>query len=164
MRQRYYGTVCCTLLLLSVPSLVNTFMKVFLLVALFTALNSQAQSSDETAIRHVLQTQTDTWNRGDINGFMQTYWKSDSLMFIGSNGVVWGWQQTLDNYKKRYPDKMAMGTLSFAIIEVRKLSSDYYFVSGKWMLRRAADAPSGYYTLLLRKIDGAWQIVSDHSS
>ena len=91
-------------------------MKVFLLVAVLAALNSQAQSSNETAIRHLLQTQTETWNRGDINGFMQTYWKSDSLMFIGSKGIVWGWQQTLDNYKKRYPGLAAMGTLSFDII------------------------------------------------
>lgn len=116
------------------------------------------------AIRQLLQTQTETWNRGDINGFMQTYWKSDSLQFVGRNGVVWGWQQTLDNYKKRYPDKAAMGTLSFDIIEVRRLSEEYYYVTGKWTLQRTADAPSGYYTLLLRRIDGIWKIVSDHTS
>lgn len=140
-------------------------MKIFLLpLAVLIAAVATAQTGDEAAIRTLLQTQTESWNRGDVDGFMQTYWKSDSLMFIGKSGVVWGWQQTRDNYKKSYPDKAAMGTLSFDIIQVKKLSADYYHVTGRWMLKRAADAPSGHYTLVLRKVDGAWKIVSDHSS
>jgi len=135
-------------------------LPLFLLLTIFCA----AQSDDETAIRKLMQTQTDAWNRGDLEGFMQTYWKNDSLTFIGKHGVTHGWQQTLDNYKKGYPDKAAMGTLSFDIIEVKKLSGDYYYVTGGWKLQRTADAPSGYYTLLLRKIKGEWKIVSDHSS
>lgn len=142
------------------------FMKHLLLImaCAFLCVGVQAQKGDEKAIRHLLQQQTAAWNEGNLHGFMQTYWQSDSLMFIGKNGVVWGWQKTLDNYKKGYPDKEAMGTLSFDIIQVKKLSADYYYVVGKWMLQRAADAPNGHYTLLLRKIKGAWKIVSDHSS
>jgi ketosteroid isomerase-like protein len=135
----------------------------FLLIALLP-LTAMAQSGNERAIRNLLQHQTEAWNRGDLEGFMQTYWKSDSLMFIGKNGVVWGWQRTLDNYKKGYPDKAAMGKLSFDIIQVKKLSQKYYSVTGKWMLQREKDAPSGHYTLLLRRIGGQWKIVSDHSS
>ena len=123
-----------------------------------------AQTSDETAIRGLLQTQTKAWNAGDLEGFMQTYWHSDSLLFIGKSGVTRGWQMTLDNYKKNYPDKAAMGTLSFDIIQVKKLSENYYHVIGKWTLQRTADAPSGHYTLLLQKIKGEWKIISDHSS
>lgn len=143
----------------------NSCMKPLLLsVFLISTVVCRAQSNDENAIRTLLQTQTETWNRGDLNGFMQTYWHSDSLTFVGRRGVTHGWQQTLDNYKKNYPDKAAMGTLSFDIIEIKKLSEDYYYVTGGWKLQRAADAPFGYYTLLLRKINGAWKIVSDHSS
>ena len=137
---------------------------VLVLLLLSITTFSKAQSNDEAQIRALMQTQTTAWNRGDLEGFMQTYWKSDSLTFIGKRGVTHGWQQTLDNYKKGYPDKAAMGTLSFDIIEVKKLSDDYYYVTGGWKLQRAADAPSGFYTLLLRKINGAWKIVSDHSS
>lgn len=135
-------------------------LSIFLFIAAFCT----AQSSDEAAIRKLLQTQTEAWNRGDLEGFMQTYWQSDSLTFIGKHGVTRGWQQTLDNYKKGYPDKAAMGTLSFDMIQIKKLSADYYYVTGGWKLQRAADAPSGYYTLLLQKIKGVWKIVSDHSS
>ena len=137
-----------------------------LLLLLFLTVTAVAgaQSKNEKAIRTLLHTQTGAWNRGDLEGFMQTYWQSDSLLFIGKSGVTRGWQKTLDNYKRGYPDKAAMGTLSFDIIQVKKLSRKYYHVTGKWMLQRAADAPSGHYTLLLRKINGAWKIVSDHSS
>jgi ketosteroid isomerase-like protein len=137
-----------------------------LLLLLFLTVTAVAgaQSKNERAIRALLHIQTQAWNRGDLEGFMQTYWQSDSLLFIGKSGVTRGWQKTLDNYKRGYPDKAAMGTLAFDIIQVKKLSRKYYHVTGKWMLQRAADAPSGHYTLLLRKINGAWKIVSDHSS
>lgn len=137
---------------------------VLVLLFLTAAIGATAQTSDETQIRALLQAQTESWNHGDLDGFMQTYWKSDSLLFIGKSGVVWGWQKTLDNYKRGYPNTAAMGTLSFTIIQVKKLSGDYYYVTGKWLLKRAADAPSGHYTLLLRKINNSWKIVSDHSS
>lgn len=136
----------------------------FFLLFFSAGLLCQAQSKDEQQIRHLLTMQTQSWNRGDIEGFMQTYWKSDSLMFIGKSGVQWGWQQTLNNYKKSYPDTTAMGQLSFDILQIRKLSNEYYYVVGKWMLQRTIGDLSGHYDLLLRKINGKWVIVADHSS
>ena len=138
-------------------------MKIFLfLLALPFLVHSQ--SKDEQEIRRLLATQTQEWNKGDIEGFMQTYWKSDSLMFIGKTGVHFGWQNTLNNYKKSYPDTTAMGKLSFDIIFVRKLSPEYFYVVGKWMLQRSIGDLSGHYDLLLKKIKGKWCIISDHSS
>jgi len=123
-----------------------------------------AQKGEEAKIRKLLLTQTESWNRGDIEGFMQTYWKSDSLMFIGKSGVTRGWQKTLENYKKGYPDTAAMGKLSFDILSVQQLSPESCFVVGKWMLKRSIGDVSGHYTLLLRKMKGQWVIVADHSS
>lgn len=131
---------------------------------LLASLGAFAQKSADMEIRRLLAVQTESWNRGDVEGFMQTYWKSDSLMFIGKKGVVRGWQQTLDNYKKGYPDTAAMGKLSFDIVEVKPLSKEYAFVVGKWMLKRSIGDVSGHYTLLLRRIKGQWKIVADHSS
>lgn len=136
----------------------------FFLVFFSIGFLSRSQSKDEQQIRQLLATQTESWNRGDIEGFMQTYWKSDSLMFIGKSGVKWGWQQTLNNYKKGYPDTTAMGKLSFDILQVKKLSDEYYYLVGKWMLQRTIGDLSGHYDLLLRKIKGKWLIVADHSS
>jgi ketosteroid isomerase-like protein len=136
----------------------------FLFLFLLCCSTSFSQNKEEKQIRQLLQEQTKSWNKGDIEGFMQTYWKSDSLMFIGKSGVKWGWKTTLENYKKGYPDTAAMGQLSFNILQVKKLSPEYYYVVGKWMLKRTIGDLSGHYDLLLRKIKGKWVIVADHSS
>jgi len=131
---------------------------------LLTCFSVKAQSGGEKEIRALLTAQTESWNKGDLESFMQPYWKSDSLMFVGKSGVVWGWQPTLDNYKKGYPNRDAMGQLSFDIILVKELSKEYYHVTGKWMLKRTIGDLSGHYTLLLRKMAGQWKIIYDHSS
>ncbi|HEY1115173.1 MAG TPA: DUF4440 domain-containing protein [Chitinophagaceae bacterium] len=138
--------------------------KLLFISLLLASVTAFSQPKEEAAIRRLLTLQTEAWNRGNIEAFMQTYWKSDSLMFIGKKGVVRGWQPTLDNYKKGYPDTASMGKLSFDILEVKPLSKEYAFVVGKWMLQRSIGDLSGHYTLLLRKIRGQWKIVADHSS
>lgn len=125
-----------------------------------------AQQSDETAIRNVLYTQQQAWNNGNIEGFMQAYWKNDSLMFIGKRGITYGWQQTLQNYKTGYPDKAAMGVLQFDIISIHVCENGTAHVIGKWDLHRNADKGNlgGCFTLLMRKIKNTWVIVADHTS
>jgi hypothetical protein len=96
--------------------------------------------------------------------FHGPYWHSDSLMFIGKSGVTYGWENTLKNYQKGYPDTAAMGKLRFDIIQVKRLSAIYYHVVGKWHLTRSIGNLDGHFTLMLRKIKNKWVIVSDHSS
>jgi hypothetical protein len=135
-----------------------------LLLSIVSSFFASAQSADELAVRRLLDTQVQAWNRGDITGFMDGYWKSDSLTFIGKTGVHYGWQPTLDNYKKGYPDTVAMGKLSFHILQVKRLSFQYFYIIGKWKLQRSIGDLEGHYDLLLKKIKGKWVIVSDHSS
>ncbi len=137
-----------------------------LLFFLFLSLASHsiAQSSDEKAVRKILNDQALAWNRGDIDGFMKGYWENDSLMFIGKSGVTYGWNNTLNNYKKIIPIPAAMGKLSFHILTVTKLSSQYFHVVGKWSLQRSIGDLNGHFTLLFKKIGGTWAIIADHSS
>lgn len=98
---------------------------------------SFAQSKDEILIRNVLQTQQNAWNKGLLTNFMEGYWKNDSLMFIGKSGITYGWQKTLENYKKAYPDTASMGKLKFTLLQLKLLSTGYYFATGKWHLQRS---------------------------
>ena len=140
-------------------------MKKFVLIGfLVFAINSIAQSADELAIRKVLNDQTAAWNNGNIEAFMKGYWENDSLMFVGKNGITYGWQNTLNNYKKNYPDTSAMGKLSFTLISVKQLSSQHFFIAGKWYLKRSIGDISGHFTLLFKKIKSHWVIITDHSS
>ena len=140
-------------------------MKKWLVILLVVIVSdSSAQSKDEKTIRQLLDRQTADWNRGDVAAFMNGYWENDSLMFIGKSGVTYGWTNTLNNYKKGYPDTAAMGKLSFDIIKVKRISKKYYFVVGKWFLKRSIGDVGGHYNLLLEKINGQWVIIADHSS
>ncbi|MBF9238859.1 nuclear transport factor 2 family protein [Hymenobacter sp. BT683] len=126
-----------------------------------TADNEQAAA----AIRTVLTTQAAAWNRGDIPGFMQGYWKSDSLVFLGRKGPTYGWQQTLDNYKKNYPDAAAMGQLDFSSLRVTVLNTNAAQVIGRWHLARpVAGDVQGYFLLVMRQIDGNWVVAADHTN
>ena len=132
-----------------------------LLIGPVTALRAQ---QPQAAIKKLLQQQTEGWNQGNLETFMQTYWQSDSLVFIGKHGPTYGWQQTLDRYRKSYPDTAAMGKLDFNLLEIRPLSKDIYVVVGKWHLQRTAGDMEGHFSLIIRKIRGSWKIIADHSS
>ena len=139
-------------------------MKRFLLSVVLLVMATLCFAQDREAILNVLHTQELAWNKGDVETFMQGYWKSDSVMFIGKAAPVYGWQGTLNRYKKAYPDKAAMGQLTFDIIQVKVLDNSNAFVLGGWHLQRDKDAPGGYFTLWFRKINGEWKIVCDHTS
>lgn len=121
-------------------------------------------NTDESAIRAILSAQVSDWNRGDVTTFMRGYWHNDSVMFITTKGPVYGYEPVLEHYRKAYPDKAAMGVLSFSGLILKKLSPDYYFVVGAFHLHRDAGDLNGQFTLLFRKIGGEWWIVVDHSS
>jgi hypothetical protein len=137
-----------------------------LLLFLLTIAGSQAQTpADRKAILSILDRQTADWNAGNTDAFMNGYWKSDSLTFVGKVGVTYGYDATLSNYKRRYPDRAAMGTLKFTILKLEFQANGVAYVIGKFHLTRpkVGDA-EGHFTLLWRKIKGTWVIVSDHSS
>lgn len=131
---------------------------------MFCAGLAFGQSKDELEIRNILNNQSIAWNGGDLVRFMQPYWQSDSLMFIGKSGITYGWQQTLESYKKNYPDAAAMGKLDFTFLHIKRLSVLYYSVVGKWHLTRTIGNINGYFSLLFKKVKNKWVIVSDHSS
>lgn len=140
-------------------------MKKMIPIILLFCASIAGFAQDKSAILKVMTDQQTAWNGGDIEGFMQGYWKSDSLMFIGKEAPVYGWQKTLDRYKKTYPGKAGMGELTFNIMQVKVLDDSNAFVMGGWGLKlENGKTPGGYFTLWFRKIRGEWKIVCDHTS
>lgn len=139
-------------------------MKTLFYLILVTFMISCTNSTNEQAtILEVMNQQEKDWSAGNLEGFMQGYWQSDSLMFIGKNGVKYGWQTTLDNYKKSYPDKATMGKLEFEVLKLEVNGTTAYML-GKWTLIRDTDSPRGYFTLYWKKINENWVITIDHTS
>jgi hypothetical protein len=134
----------------------------FLIASLST---SYAQNKDEQSILKTLDNQIEYWNKGDIDKFMVGYLATDSLIFISSKGMKTGYQQTLENYKKGYPDLAAMGKLKFDILRLKPLGKKHYLVIGKWHLTRPEKGDiGGHFSLVFEKIKGVWVIIADHSS
>jgi hypothetical protein len=121
------------------------------------------ESEDKVAILTVMKTQEKSWSNNDLEGFMQGYWKNDSLKFYGSSGLTKGWQQTLDNYKKGYPTKEDSGTLTFTINDMTKIDEGSYWVMGQYYLKRTVGDANGVFMIIFKKIDGEWKIVADMS-
>lgn len=146
------------------------FVPFLLMVFVLSACNADKTAdattklSALTSIALAMNEQENAWNEGDLEGFMEHYWKSDSLRFIGSRGLNYGWQTTLENYKESYPDREAMGTLTFSNKYMDMVAPDAAFIVGKWQLDRRSDTLSGHYSLLWKQIEGKWVIVADHSS
>ncbi len=123
----------------------------------------KGQNVASDMIKKVLYDQQNAWNTGNIELFMAGYWKSDSLSFIGSSGITYGWDQTLANYKKNYPDRKTMGKLTFEIMHLESLSPSCQKMIGRYTLLREEDEPTGLFTLIWKKIEGEWLIVSDQT-
>lgn len=136
-----------------------------LLFTLFIASSTFAQTDaeDKAAILKIMKNQEKAWSANDLEGFMQGYWKSDSLKFYGSNGLTKGWQQTLDKYKKGYPTKEHSGTLNFKINDISKISDNSYWVMGEYFLKRSVGDANGIFMIIFKKINGEWKIVADTS-
>lgn len=116
-----------------------------------------------TELHRILEVQKNAWNQGDIDNFMQAYWKSDLLTFSSGGKTTRGWQATRDRYQTRYPDKSSMGLLEFSALETTPIGETAALTLGKWRLEK--DKPAeGNFSLVWQKIDGQWKIIHDHSS
>ena len=137
-----------------------------LLAGVGCSASRTAAPRDYDAVAGVLRNQVAAWNAGSLEGFMEGYWQSDSLRFASGGTVRYGWQTTLDRYRRSYTDRAAMGTLAFDSLSIRFISADDAYVFGRWSLARDATfAPaSGLFTLLLHRLPQGWRIVHDHTS
>ena len=136
------------------------------LAAACTLLLSYGQASgDERAeIETVLTKQAAAWNRGDIDAFMDHYWKSDELTFSSGGQTTRGWKPTKEGYQRRYPTREQMGQLKFSQLDITLLGDSAALVLGRWKLTRDPAPVGGNFTLIFRRIDGKWVIIHDHTS
>jgi len=120
---------------------------------------------DASRIEALLKEQEAAWNKGDLEGFMQGYWKSRDLTFYSGRNIERGWDATYERYKKRYKsDGKEMGTLTFSDLVIDRIADDAYLVRGRWKLKLSSSNPDGLYTLIVKKKPEGWRIVHDHTS
>ena len=137
---------------------------IFFLVINISHSQSILPELDKNKIISVLKEQENSWNKGDVEGFMQGYIKSDFLVFNGSKGPFYGWDSVKERYLKTYPSKEKMGKLNFKIQNISLISSNVAQLLGQFFLNYPNEQVSGYFTLVFIKTKGKWLILSDHTS
>ncbi len=145
-------------------------LKLLFLLIFLLSVNGYAQKetsnykTSKKEITSLMLQQAKDWSDGNLEAFMEGYIKSDSLKFIGSNGITYGWKNTLENYKKGYPTKEHTGTLTFNLLEFDQLANTVFLVIGEYHLKRTVGDADGLFSIILKRIDGEWKIIADHSS
>lgn len=142
------------------------------LLGLFLSGAVQAQTptqapdrpGDRAALTQILHAQQAAWNRGDVDAFLEGYWRSPELTFSGASGIARGWDAVLARYKKNYPDKAAMGQLEFSNLEIRFLGADAALLLGRWHLTRDKGDIGGVFSLVWQRFPEGWRIIHDHTS
>jgi len=125
---------------------------------------SANDDSIRAAIENIMRAQGDAWNRGDLDAFMEHYWESDALTFSSGGKTTRGFAETLQRYRDKYPTKEAMGSLTLSELEITPLGDSAALVLGRWSIERDGEPVSGNFSLVVRKFDGRWRIVHDHTS
>ena len=149
------------------PLRMTTLLALLLLSAFTFAQSAQEDPNQKAdAIRKVMNDQVAAWNRGDIEGFMDGYWKSPNLEFYSGATVTNGWDATLARYKKNYQSEgKEMGKLDFSELAIHTNPSDTAWVTGRWHLKmKDGSDKGGLFTLIFRKTANGWKISHDHTS
>ncbi|MBE7660247.1 DUF4440 domain-containing protein [Tenacibaculum finnmarkense] len=134
-----------------------------LLLISFSCKKEVSEKVEKKAILAVMKAQETAWSNHNLEGYMQGYWKSDSLKFYGSNGLTYGWNKTLSNYKKGYPTKNHSGVLKFKVNDISKITNGAYFVMGEYHLTRKVGNAKGVFMIIFKKIKNKWKIIADTS-
>ena len=148
----------------------NRLLPCLLAAALGIAACSPATSPGDAsidtaaAVRALLARQIADWNNGDVAAFMDGYWRDDAVRFASGGDVKRGWNRVLGDYERRYPDRAAMGRLQTAGVEVTELGPDSALVFGQWVVSANETDYCGLFTLVVRRIDGRWVVIHDHTS
>ena len=157
------------------PRSVRVMMKSILLITLGLMIVPQAARAqaapdahikDRKAITQLITSQQLSWNKGDIDTFVEAYWRSPDLTFSGSSGVQRGFEAVRERYKKVYPDRSTMGKLDFSDLDFHFIGNDGALVLGKWHLTRDKDKGDigGVFSLVWQRFPEGWRIIHDHTS
>ncbi|MBE7688126.1 nuclear transport factor 2 family protein [Tenacibaculum finnmarkense] len=141
----------------------KVFIATLLLLISFSCQKEVSEKEAKKEILAVMKAQETAWSNHNLEGYMQGYWKSDSLKFYGSNGLTYGWNKTLSNYKKGYPTKDHSGVLKFKVNDISKITDGAYFVMGEYHLTRKVGNAKGVFMIIFKKIKNQWKIIADTS-
>ncbi|MDQ1348840.1 MAG: hypothetical protein QG573_2216 [Acidobacteriota bacterium] len=127
------------------------------------ATSQPAAATDLRAeLSALLAAQAADWSRGDVEAFASIY--ADDATFVAPTGMTQGRAALVERYRRRYPDRAAMGTLALEVLEVRPGGESVASVVARWTLAYPdKPAVSGLTLLVFHRLPAGWRIVQDAS-
>ena len=129
-----------------------------------TELSAPERKQSDVAIRNVFEAGCAAWNRGDLDGYLASYWDSDKTLWVSGGSLQRGRKAIVEAYRARFATPQEMGQITLAGLEIEVLTDTDAIAFGRWMLALEARSSHGFFTVQLKKIEGSWLFVSDHAS
>jgi len=116
----------------------------------------------------MLHASAESWNAGDLDGFLDDYLDSAGTAFVGRSGVTRGVAAIRDGYLRGYwSTGRPEHALRFEDLEVSPLGGQHALVLGRYVLadrETGSPAATGVFSLVLVRTEQGWRIIHDHSS
>jgi uncharacterized protein (TIGR02246 family) len=127
-------------------------------------ISATESQKTEAAIRDIFEAGCAAWNRGDLDGYLRSYWDSDQTLWVSGGSLRRGREAIAAAYKSRFSNPLQMGKLTIADLEIEVLTSTDATAFGRWIPLMEGGPSRGFFTVRLKKVEGTWLFVSDHSS
>lgn len=119
----------------------------------------------QAAADELLTESAAAWNGGRLDGFLAWYRRSPETTYVGSRGLVRGWEGIRARYAPLFEPGAERDSLRFEGLESRPLGPDLGLATARYVLFRGDSTTSaGIFTLIVRRQPEGWRIVHDHSS
>ncbi len=122
------------------------------------------QNQSTISIKAMIDAQGKAWNSGNLGAYMAYYWRSSKTKHIFNEQVSVGWEAIDGRLRAMFANPALMGKISYRDLEIDVITKDMATAEARWRYEHDNLAMDGYFTLIVRKIDGRWLIVHDHAS
>lgn len=113
----------------------------------------------------ILDDQAAAWNGGDLEAFMAAYERSPSTTYIGSTGLIEGFDGIRNRYAPSFEPDAQRDSLRFESLRARELDPRFGVVTARYVLFRDGETTTtGPFTLVMMRVEGSWRIVHDQSA
>lgn len=119
----------------------------------------------QAAVDTLLVASAEAWNAGELDGFLEWYRRSPETTYIGSSGLVRGWEAIRARYAPLFEPGAARDWLRFEGLAARPLGPNLGLATARYVLVQGDSVTAtGIFTLIVRREPEGWRIVHDHSS
>lgn len=128
-----------------------------------TVVVDQAQL--RAAVDHLLTESEKAWNGGDLAGFMEWYKRDEETTFLGSSGLMHGWDTIRQRYAGRFEPDASRDSLRFEELVARPLAPWLGLATARYVLFQGDSVNStGVFTLVVERTPEGWRIIHDQSA